>query len=159
MKFKPLINNEAAYSGYTHRLDFSYKDIPSGIANNTSKLFNVAPLPVIPNHSIIYNALLILVTPFANTADTAFNSDTISLGDVGSATRFFSAVEVNLNGSYVNESFASAKNTVYTAADQLSITLNSMTAKSISNLNQGQIICLFRMGNTQRDKLIDSQGP
>jgi hypothetical protein len=156
MKLTPLLVEEASKQGFTHRLDFSYKDIPAGIANNTAQVWTPAGLPA---GTIVYATYLILVTPFQNTADTAFNSDTVSFGDTGSATRFISAVELNANGTFITDAYQTEKNQLYTTADSLKLTLNSMSGKSVSNLNRGQAFILLRVGNENRAAIIDTQGP
>lgn len=145
MKFSCLtIEERAATGGFTHRLDFSYADIPAGIANNTSKVWAAGFLPAVAASDIIKRVELHLTTKFQNTADAAFNSDTISIGDATTATRFVNASEANANGTAVNDVFPGAvENVIYTAAGQLQLTLNSMAAKSISNLNAGKAYCLF----------------
>lgn len=159
MRLRPLTNEEAAHTGgASHRLDFTYKDIPAGIANNTSYAFNTPALgmPAIPASCIVKRVQLHLTVPLENTADAAFNDTKISLGDNGSATRYLNAVQANVNGTEVIDTFPGAtENNVYTSADQLILTLGSMTAKSISNINKGQfyILIWFDLPGTPRRTL------
>lgn len=148
MKVTPLTDNEGAPGLWGFQIDFSYRDIPAGIANNTSNTTWPIALPQLAAGDEIMQMELHLITPFENTADAAFNSDTLSFGDAGSATRFFSAVELNKNGTYVVDSNYSTP-FFYTAAGQFVLTMNSMTAKSLSNLNAGKAVIyvkLFRAG-------------
>lgn len=148
MKVTPLTDNEGAPGLWGFQVDFSYRDIPAGIANNTAYTWAAGFLPAVAAGDEIIQCEMHLITPFANTADPAFNSDTLSFGDGSSATRFFNAVEANLNGSYVVDSSYSTP-FFYTAAGQLQIQMGSMTAKSLSNLNQGKAVIyvkLFRAG-------------
>jgi len=146
-----LTNEEKAATGFTHRIDFSYQDIPPGIANNTSQVFAAAGspagwvgCPAFKASDILRRVELHLTTPFENTADANFNATTLSLGDASSATRFISASETNKNGTEVIDVMPGASaNFINTAAAQLQITLNSMAAKSISNLNKGQLYILL----------------
>jgi hypothetical protein len=156
MKFSPLILEEQGKQGFTHRLDFSFRDIPAGIAVNTAWVKDVA---VIPNGSIVYNAFLLLVTPFQDLSDAAFNTSTLSVGDAASATRYLNAVETNLNGTEVLNSFTSAVNFIYTAAGVLRLTLNAMAAKTVSDLDKGQAIVLLTIGNENRAAIIDNAQP
>ncbi len=155
MKFTPLLSEEAAKQDYTHRLDFSYKDIPAGIANNTSTTWNVTTLPAA---TIFYGAKALLDVAFEDLSDSAFNDDTFSLGDDGSATRFFSGVQINRNGTEVYDSL-NVTPYQYASAGTLILTLNSMTAKSLSNLDKGQMSIFLKIGNENRAALIDAQGP
>ena len=79
---------------------------------------------------------------FENTADAAFNSDTISVGDDAGVATHLAAQEANINGT---EIIYATGNTVvlYTAASNLKVTVNSMAAKSLSNLNRGELLLLF----------------
>ena len=156
MKFSPRTVEEIAVDGFTHRLDFSYQDIGAGIANNTSKVWAAGFLPAVKASDIVVKTELHLTTPFQNTADAAFNSDTISLGDATTATRYINASEANLNGTEVIDVIPGAnQNVIYTAAGQLQLTLNSMTAKSLSDLNKGQayiLMQLIRAADKPREK-------
>jgi hypothetical protein len=149
MKFSPLTEEERAATQFTHRLDFSYQDIPAGIANNTAATWSTGYLPIIRAGDVIKAVQLHLTTPFQNTADAAFNSDTLSFGDTTTATRFINASEANVNGTEVlNVIPGAATNAIYTAAGQLILTLNSMAAKSLSNLNRGQFYLLINIDHT-----------
>lgn len=164
---------------FTGRWDFTFSDIPTGIAVNTAQVFPLGGInnqgtftwngvnnsqPQMRVSDSIIQAWLHILQPFANTADTAFNSTTMSLGDQGSATRFFNAVQGNLNGTptidtYFNPSAAY----IYTTSvlpQYLQFTLNSMAGKSISNLNQGHIVIwleIYRAG--AKEKNIDLINP
>lgn len=177
MKLGPQVIEEM--TEFNFRWDFSFRDIPAGIANNTSQVFPIGGLnnqgtnqwngvnnqqPQLKAGDYIVEATLHLITPFANTADTAFNNCTVSIGDQNSATRYFSAVQVNLNGTFVPDSSFTPNNMfVYTVAilpQYLQFTLNSMAGKSISNLNQGKLwfqFQLFRAG--AKEKNIDLSQP
>jgi hypothetical protein len=148
MKFGPLTEEERAASGFTHRLDFSYQDIPTGIANNTSTTWSTGFLPAIRAGDIELKSQLHLTTPFENTADAAFNSSTLSFGTVTTATRYVNASETNKNGSFVSNVIGANPNDIYTATGALILTLNSMAAKSLSNLNKGQGFILLGWDHT-----------
>jgi hypothetical protein len=144
MKFNPLTHNEQASSGMTHRLDFSYQDIPSGIANNTAKVWAAGFLPAVAAGDIIKRVELRLITPFEKIGTAGFNTTTLSLGDATTATRFVNASESNINGTEVLTVFPGAvENVIYTAAGQLQLTMNSMASQTISDLNRGQAYVLF----------------
>lgn len=137
---------ERAASGMTHRLEFDASDIPAAVATNTAYVFNTAPLPILKAGMVVKRIHLYLSIPFKDSADAAFNSTTISIGDAGSATRWVSAVQINENGTEVITTFpGAAENTIYTANSQISLTLNSMAAKTLSNLNTGKLYCLFNV--------------
>jgi hypothetical protein len=144
---------ERAASGFTHRFDFTFADIPVGIVANTSQVFGAANspagwkgLPAFKASDVSVRQELHVSEKFQNTADTALNTTTVSFGDAGSATRFFSAVETNQNGTAVIDTVPGAGlNQVYTAPSQLQFTLNSMAGKSISSLNKGKLYILLEL--------------
>lgn len=146
MRFKPLTMEERAAQGFTHRLDINYDDIPTGIAVNTSTTFNTAPLPVLKAGDIVKRILIHLNPAFSDASDAAFNSTTLSVGDAGSATRYANAVQININGTEVITTFPGAtENNIYTADSQLVVTLNSMAAKTLSDLDIGKLYILFNI--------------
>lgn len=146
MQFRSLSAQTRADTGMNYRLDFDYTDIPAGVANNTAVVFNTAALkmPYIPNQLIHRRCQLHLTTPFQDISDAALNTTTCSVGDSVSATHYISAVELNLNGTEVLNTYPGAvENYKYVAADRLVITLGSMAAKSVSNIDKGKAYILF----------------
>lgn len=147
MKFSPLTNEEkTASGGFTHRLDFSYRDIPAGIANNTAKTWGAGYLPALRASDFVAKTELHLTTAFEDASDSAFNSSTISFGDTTTATRFVNASEANKNGTEVlNVVPGAVTNAIYTAAGQLQLTLNAMANKTVSDLDVGQAYILVEI--------------
>lgn len=148
MKFAPLTIEERAATGMTHRLDFDVSDITATTATNTAYVFNTAPLPVLKAGMIVKRILAYLSVPFKDASDVNYNSTTLSLGDAGSATRWMSAVQINENGTEVLTSFpGAAENTIYTANSQISLTLGSMAAKTVNDLDVGKFYILWNIEN------------
>ncbi len=85
-----------------------------------------------------------LKTPFQDASDAAFNDCTFSIGDSSAGVAsLFTAVQVNLNGTEVlNKRFVttSLPLTGFTSAVNLTFTLNSMTAKSLVDLDVGELV-------------------
>lgn len=158
MKLMPHTQNEITRGGYSHRLDFSFRDFPAGIANNTAKSFDICAVSA---GDQIVQAHLHLTTPFENTADAAFNSVTFDFGDDSSATRYFSGVQIDINGTEVIDSYLDPTGDfIYTAAGILRINFNSMTAKSLSNLNKGKLYLEFLlMRHSDKAKNVDLSQP
>lgn len=133
MIVRPLTTNERAeLPGFTHVVVLTANDLTQATAN-TAQVFNVFK---VLKGDIVAKAIGDPVVPFQNTGDAGFNSDTVSVGDTGSATRHTAATEANANGTYLKV----MGNTpyLYTAADTLQITVNSMAAKSLVNINRGE---------------------
>jgi hypothetical protein len=133
MLLRPLTTNERAETpGFTHVVIITANDLTQATVA-TAQAFTVVP---IAKNDVILRAFGNPVVPFQNTLDGAFNSDTVSVGDTGSATRYTAATEANANGAFApvlgNTPF------LYAAADSLVVTVNSMAAKSLSNINRGE---------------------
>jgi len=163
MKFSPLTIEERAASGFTHRLDFSYRDIPTGIANNTAKTWGAGFLPAVSGSDIVRESELHLTVPFQDLSDAAFNTSTLSFGDTTTATRFINASETNLNGTEVIDVVPGAvTNAIYVAAGQLQLTLNAMANKTVSDLDKGQGYILVKLQHADdpalEKPLIDGTG-
>lgn len=126
--------NNSRVQGFTHCFSFGEGDLTETTAN-TAQAFTVA----IPVNTIIKDCLVLLDVPFEDTADAAFNSTAVTVGDSGSATRFMSATELNVNGTEITIKKMSGSATAYPAADTLSISFASMAAKSLSSLNKGKV--------------------
>lgn len=96
-----------------------------------------------------------LKTNFQNSADAAFNSDTLSVGDGSSDTQFIAAKEVNANGTVISEGFSNTAVGPYTAAGVINAVFNSMAAKSLSSINKGEVHFFIRM---LRPSLLEKAG-
>jgi hypothetical protein len=78
--------------------------------------------------------------PLSDASDAAFNDTQVQVGDGNDTDEYIAATQVNENGTEVL--FAANVNTVpfaYTAADTVDLLVESMTAKSLSNLDAGEI--------------------
>jgi hypothetical protein len=84
-------------------------------------------------------------TPFENTADAAFNTTTVSVGDVAAVNTYLTAAETNKNGTVVPTRVSTNTAVVYTAADKVAVTFNAMAAKSLSSINKGELHVFFRL--------------
>jgi hypothetical protein len=138
MLVRPLTTNERAeIPGFTHIAIITANDLTQTTVA-TAQAFTLCGVKA---GDILYRAIGEPVVPFQNTLDAAFNSDTVSLGDTGLATRHLAATEANQNGTFLKV----MGNTpyLYTAADSLIATVNSMAAKALNNINRGEYHFLF----------------
>ena len=130
-KFYPQITDEVAQQTYTHRFDFSYLDIPAGIAVSTSQIFL---LPKVVAGDEVIELFVHLIQAFSGGGNTTV---TLDIGDQTSPTTFAAAIAVGTT-PIVFQHIAD-KNLVYAAANQLQIRLNPAATFSLSNLTAGQI--------------------
>jgi hypothetical protein len=151
MIVRPLNTNERAeMPGFTHVAVITANDLTQ-VTAATAQLIDLC---AVQKDDIVYRSIGVPVVPFQNTADAAFNSDTISFGDDGLITRHYAAAEANWNngaGSGVN-AVETMGNTAYqyTAAAILRLGVNSMAAKSLVNLNRGEYHCFFCLTRPSR---------
>jgi|SRR5262245_12184120 len=140
MLVRPLTTNEKAeMPGYTHIAIVTADDLTQATAA-AAQVINLCGLK---KGDMIQRAIGDPVVPFQATGDAAFNSDTVSLGDTGSATRHLAATEANANGTFLKVAGNTAF--LYTAADTLQLTVNSMAAKSLVNINRGEYHAFFAL--------------
>lgn len=134
MTILPLSTTEKAATGATHLVIWGHADLTETTAN-TAQLLQI---PVVAGTlvKVIGNKL---VTPFEDASDAAFNSTAITIGDGGSANRLLTSTELNVNGTEIDfKPGALAEGYFFNVADTIDITVNSMTAKSLSNIDAGE---------------------
>ncbi len=132
---------EAAYQEFTHMATISagVEVTETGVA--VAQTFKLGKQRL---GEVIRRAALTLVTPFENTADAAFNTTTIVVKTIDSAgadkTVLFTAQELNRNGTEITAT--QVQNTPTAPAvlgDSVVAIVTGMAAKSLSNLNRGQV--------------------
>jgi len=128
--------NTKAATGFTHKIVVTHTDITESAADTdqTIALLSVAA------GDVVEKAAYKLVTAFSDASDAAFNDTKVQVGDGTDTDEYIAATQVNLNGNEVL--FAANVNTVpfaYTAADTVDLLVESMSAKSLSNLDAGEI--------------------
>jgi hypothetical protein len=136
MKVYELPNETKAATGFTHKAIVTHVDLTEATADTdqTIALLSVAA------GDVVEKAAYKLVTPFKDASDAAFNDTKVQVGDGTDTDEYVAATQVNENGTEVL--FAANVNTVpfaYTAADTVDLLVESMTAKSLSNIDAGEI--------------------
>jgi hypothetical protein len=151
MIVRPLTTNERAETpGFTHVAVLVAADLTQ-VTAATLQTFDLFGLRA---GDIVLRVAGSPVVPFQNTADAAYNDNTISVGDVGGVATLMAATQANWNngaGSGVNAVNGLGNTPVlYATANTLRMTVNSMAAKSLSNINRGEyhvFIALCRLSN------------
>jgi co-chaperonin GroES (HSP10) len=136
MKVFELPAETKAATGFTHKAIVNHLDVTETVADTdqTIALLSVAA------GDVVEKAAYKLVTAFSDASDSALNDTKVQVGDGVDPDRYIAATQVNVNGTEVL--FASQANTtafVYTAADTVDLLVESMTAKSLSELDAGEI--------------------
>jgi hypothetical protein len=136
MKVYELPAETKAATGFTHKAIVTHVDITESTADTdqTIALLSVAA------GDVVEKAAYKLVTAFSDASDSALNDTKVQVGDGGDTDRYIAATQVNVNGTEVL--FAANANTTayaYTATDTVDLLVESMTAKSLSELDAGEI--------------------
>ena len=138
MIFRGLSLNEAGLSEFTHIGIVTTEDL----TQSTLAAAQTLTLAPINAGDEILRVFWRLRAPFQQTTDATFNSDTISVGDGASITTYLTAAEANANGVYVTYRY-SGTGVLYVANDNILVTVNSMAAKALVNLNRGELHLFF----------------
>ena len=128
--------NTKSATGFTHKAIIDHTDITETTAD-TDQTFE---LLAVAAGDIVEKAAYKLVTAFSDASDSALNDTKVQVGDGADTDRFIAATQVNVNGTEVL--YAANANTTsyaYTAADTVDLLVESMTAKSLSDLDAGEI--------------------
>lgn len=144
-KFEPLLLEEISNSGFTHRCRITADDLTTAATNTAQAL----TLPTIPAGFIISRALAVLVTPFQDASDAAYNTTTFTLGDAGSANRLITSQELNLNGTEITIPAFGNTAYEYTADTALLATFGSQSGKSLSNIDVGELDIYVQIFDTK----------
>lgn len=125
----------AANAGFTHKGIISHLTLVQSVANTaeTVKLFRAIAGQIIQKMEVR------LAVPFEDTADPAYDTTTLIIGDAGSTNRFITSQELNRNGTEIV--IPAFNNTAYqyTADTDVNAIFGSKAGKSISNLNKGEV--------------------
>lgn len=134
--------NTKAATGFTHTIKLTHVDLTETTAD-ADQTIDLLDLPV---GTVVNKVAYKLVTPFKDASDAAFNDTDFSLGETGDVDEFIDETEVNENGTEVLYSagfaFTDAACVLpkaYTSASKLTATFASMVAKSLSDLDAGEI--------------------
>lgn len=146
-KLRPLTTNEqAGAAGFTHIATLTANDLTT-TGTNTAQTFTLASLKA---GDIIVKSAWVLRTAFKDASDAAYNSNTVSLGDTATGVAaHIAAIQVNENGTEVFYGFNNTA-VLYTAADTVTFTFNSMSAKALNDIDTGEItifVQLLRLQN------------
>lgn len=71
-------------------------------------------------------------------SDAAFNSTAITVGDATDPDRLLTSTELNVNGTEVLSKYNEPAYVYADGTEDISITVNSMTAKSLVNIDTGE---------------------
>jgi hypothetical protein len=127
-----------AATGYTHKAIVDHADLTEATANTAQSI----TLLSLAAGDVVSSGAYKLVTPFQDTADSAFNTTAVTLNAAGSA--LISATETNVNGTEVfYKAHTATAPLTATSASTVAASFASMSAKSLSALNAGEVHFFF----------------
>lgn len=130
---------------WTHEIIITHEDLTEATANTAQTV----PLLTLPAHAAVLNAGFYLKTPFKNSGDNAFNTTTLIVGDAGDTDRLLTSKELNENGteilSWVTPHATDTIPFAYTTATVINAIFGSMSAKSLADLNTGEVHILLEV--------------
>jgi len=136
MKVYELPAETKAATGFTHKAVIDHTDLTETTADTDQTI----ELLAVAAGDFVEKAAFKLVTTFEDSDDTNLNDTQVSIGDGADPDRFITATQVNENGTEVY--YKTSVPTVpyaYTAADTIDILVESMSAKSLSDIDAGEL--------------------
>jgi hypothetical protein len=137
MKFHPLSKEEKqGHDGATHRAVITSADLTETTADTAQ---NLTLFTTPASKCSVECKKAVLVTAFEDASDAAFNTNALIVGDSGDTDRLLASQELNENGSTVEKKIGTGTKHVYTAATAIQANVDAMTAKSLSNVDTGEV--------------------
>ena len=143
-KLKPLGTEERlAHGGATHVVKITHEDLTEATANTaqTIVLMNVESKVAV---ECVY---VDLITPFKDASDSALNTTTLIVGDDGDTDGLLASQELNENGTEVLMKAGTGTLHVFAADDTVDATFGSMSAKSLVNIDVGEVDIYLKVIN------------
>jgi len=143
MKVYTLTNAERV-NGFTHLIKITHEDLTETTAN-TAQTFT---LPV-EDGSLFAVIATSLVEAFEDASDAAFNTTPLVVGLTGGdVDLFLASAELNENGTEIDYGTGAAaqgpSGYAFNAADTVDFLFTSMAAKSLSDLDTGELWVYYR---------------
>jgi hypothetical protein len=136
MKVFELPAETKAATGFTYKAVVTHSDLTESTADTDQTLSLLA----LEAGDVVTTAAWKLVTPFKDASDSALNDTKVQLGDTADDDEYIAATQVNENGEVLFAAAAPASVPfVYTAANAVELLVESMTAKSLSNIDTGEL--------------------
>ena len=142
MSLKPVMMQERAHKGVTHFVDISHTDLTQTTADTAQAIQILAA----PRGTLVEVVGTWLMEAFEDTADAAFNTTTLEIGDAADADRLLVSQETNVKGTEV---YAKAGTGAYAydgaTATAVNATFSAMAAKNLAALKTGKVRIYLRI--------------
>lgn len=134
MDTNPLSKEKQAALGATHSVRITHGDLTE-TAEDTAQTLALT----VPDKTLFALVGFRLDEAFQDAGDAALDDTKVSVGDGGSGTRYLAAKQVNANGTTVNAAAGKTFGHAYDGADTVDFLFGSMTGKSLSDIDRGDI--------------------
>jgi hypothetical protein len=122
--------------GFNYRFVVDHTDLTQGTDNTAQDI----TLITLPANSVVKSAATYLKTPFELVGTSAYNSNTVIVGDATDDDRFITSQQINVNGTEVlAKAHASTTPHAYVAATAVVAKFASMASYDLLELNAGEI--------------------
>lgn len=139
MKIEPASKQFEAAFGATHQVTLTADDLTETTAD-TAQTFTVAA----PAGTLAQVIATAVPTAFKDASDAAFNTNVLTIGDEVDPDRYLASQELNENGTEVLYKAGTGVAYAYTADDTIDITIAAMAAKSLVNIDTGELRILLK---------------
>jgi len=142
----PLLIEEqqANDAGFTHFVSLGPNDLTETTADTPQDI----SLGTVPAGWIINKSMVVLVTPFKDASDAAFNTTAMVVGDAGSANRYVTSTQLNENGTEITLPKYNATSYQVTADTEILANIAAMAAKSLSDIDTGEVHIFLQLIDT-----------
>lgn len=145
-KFTPIpLYDQIPLGGATHLVEITAEDLTQTEANEPQTVAVTLPAGTLGGLIAVKTA-----EAFEDTADAAFNSTAVTVGDAASATRYLASTQVNAKGSTVTYKSGAVANHAYDTAGEMRFAFASMTGKALASLNKGRLLAYVRLADLKR---------
>ena len=122
--------------GFNYRFVIDHTDLTQGTDNTAQDI----TLITLPAYSVVKSAATFLKTPFELVGTSAYNSNTVIVGDATDDDRFITSQQINVNGNEIlAKAHASTTPHAYAAATAVVAKFASMASYDLLELNAGEI--------------------
>ena len=133
MLVQPLVLEEITQQAKTSLI--THVDLTETIANTDQTLTVFALL----EGQVVTRVAYQLIVPFEDVSDAALNDTDFAIGDTSGVATLLSAQQVNLNGTEIKTAHNNTGKS-FPAANTLEVTFGSMAAKSLVNIDKGELL-------------------
>lgn len=146
MTLKPLtIEEGASNNGATHVAKVTHSDLTEASANTDQAI----ALITVADKVSVSCVKAVLKTAFTDASDATFNSTALEVGDGNDVDELLVSMELNSNGTEVNQKTGTTVTHDYAAADTVDANFNAMTAKALNNIDAGEVDIYLRVADSR----------